>query len=294
MKGVLLLLAAMPALVLCLYEGQNSHTAKTSLATLKADDSFGETPTHDRYIVHLSREFSLGSLEDHLSTRSKTLNVHHRYSKLLHGLTVSGVELEHIVSHPGVLRADKDSLKHKMAYSWGVDRINQKDLPLDFNTTTAYHGEGIDVYVLDTGLDTTHVEFARNAYNRKVRCFDAIPKNGITAVTASVNNDGNGHGTHVAATIGGNTVGVSPGVNIYAIKVLDDNGSGYTSLIVGALEWVAELWEILENRPSIVSMSLGSACESSDCQTDALVIAVEALVALANGASRGIKVSLLD
>lgn len=287
-----MLLVALPLLVLCqIYDRKsliNSQTVKDSIGNIiKKDAAFKETSSHSHYIVHLSLSFPIESLEDHLSSRSGSLNVHHRYRKVLHGLTVSGIELEHIMSHPGVLRVVRDSVKYSTVLAWGLDRINQKDLPLDNDTTTAYHGEGIDVYVLDSGLDTTHIEFATNRFGRKVISYDTIQDiNGVTSMLSSINNDGNGHGTHVAGTIGGNTVGVSPGANIFAIKILSDSGSGSTSLIIGALEWVAQQYEALGKMPSIVSMSLGGDCESSDCEIDSLVLAVEALIAM------GIKVSI--
>eukprot|EP01035_Chromulina_nebulosa_P020654 gene20654-26779_t len=155
--------------------------------------------------------------------------------------------------------------------SWGLDRIDQINLPLTQSYSPYYSGQNVDVYIVDTGLDTTHIEFTSSLYNRMVQNV----YNAYGDVTD--NTDDVGHGTHCAGTIGGNNVGVSPGVNIYGLKVLDSQGSGATSTIVNALEEVISL-SISSGRRSIVSMSLGGPCEdSSNCQNDPLVLATEAL-----------------
>ena len=72
----------------------------------------------------------------------------------------------------------------------------------------------------------------------------------------TANNDVNGHGSHCAGTVGGSSIGVAPGANIYGVKVLSDEGSGYTSTIVTALNWIAD-YVAGTGKPSVVSMSLG-------------------------------------
>jgi len=159
-------------------------------------------------------------------------------------------------------------------YSWGLDRIDQSDLPLD---NAAYlppgvgqmDGGGVSVYVLDTGIDTLHTEFVgRNVTN----IFDAYSSDGAV----SADNDVNGHGTHCAGTAGGTNVGVARGTHIFGLKVLNDFGSGSTETIVAGMNKVLEDRVNDPFRPMVVSMSLGGYCGSL-CSTDAMVEAVEIL-----------------
>ncbi|KAJ3525701.1 hypothetical protein NMY22_g10464 [Coprinellus aureogranulatus] len=109
-------------------------------------------------------------------------------------------------------------------------------------------GAGVDVYVVDTGILTTHKEFGGRA------------RWGTSFVGTST--DGNGHGTHCAGTIGSITYGVAKKVNLIAVQVLSAGGSGSTSGIISGLNWVASQAKA-SGRPSIVSMSLGGSASSS-------------------------------
>ena len=157
-------------------------------------------------------------------------------------------------------------------YSWGLDRIDQENLPLDQATynppVDTNAGAGVDVYVADTGLDTTHAEFA----NTNVRSVANL-YNGFGDVTE--NTDGHGHGTHCAGTVGGINVGVAPSANIYGLKVLSDGGSGSTSIIVEGLDMVMARRLADPTKPMVVSMSLGGGC--SNCPTNPMNLAVDEL-----------------
>lgn len=144
-------------------------------------------------------------------------------------MAVSGVSKAEIETHPGVLRVVPDSVKRITAYSWGLDRLDQLHLPLDNVYSPFYTGEGVDVYVVDTGIDTNHIEFAPNTYKREVRNIYVLPGD-----TLSNNTDNEGHGTHVSGTVGGNTVGVSPGASIFGVKVLNANGNAFFLLLISA------------------------------------------------------------
>ena len=114
---------------------------------------------------------------------------------------------------------------------WGLARISHRD-SLSFGTFNKYlysdnGGEGVDVYVIDTGTNVDHVDFEGRAHWGKT-----IPTNDEDL-------DGNGHGTHCSGTIGGKKFGVAKKANIYAVKVLKSNGSGTMSDVVKGVEWAA-------------------------------------------------------
>lgn len=187
---------------------------------------------------------------------------------------VGGEVLNFVRSLPGVESVTRSKFYRTTSLSWGLDRIDQTNLPLDGRYSPDFDGTGVDVYVVDSGIDTGHIEF-QPVEGKK----DRIVKNifDISNPFASTNNDGVGHGTHVAGIVGGNTVGVSPGCNIYGVKVLASNGGGSDFEIVAGLSFVLNMY-YTHRRPSIVSMSLGGTCESyEECAADLIVLAVETL-----------------
>jgi len=138
---------------------------------------------------------------------------------------------------------------------WGIDRVFG-DENYSFPTWSTSKGAGIGVAVLDTGIDTDHEDL-------KVLGGRRFYLRGLTLRSDDLYDDGNGHGTHVAGTIAAldndiGVVGVAPAVNLYAVKVLGDNGSGSTSAIIAGIQWVCEQGNI-----SIINMSLGSSYYSS-------------------------------
>ncbi|MFJ1806061.1 MULTISPECIES: S8 family peptidase [unclassified Streptomyces] len=127
--------------------------------------------------------------------------------------------------------------------SWGLDRVDQPGRPLDHR----YHwpksaGAGVTVYVIDTGIRITHADFGgRASYG-----WDFVGGDRVAA-------DGNGHGTHVAGTVAGTTLGVAGKARVVAVRVLDNAGAGTTAQAIAGIEWVTRH----AHRPAVANLSLG-------------------------------------
>jgi subtilisin family serine protease len=129
---------------------------------------------------------------------------------------------------------------------WGLDRIDQRNLPLNAIYTFNWTGSGVRAYVIDTGIRTTHTQFGGRASN----VFDAFGGSGA---------DCNGHGTHVSGTIGGSTYGVAKSALLRGVRVLDCNGSGSNSGVIAGVDWVTNN----HINPAVANMSLGGGASSA-------------------------------
>ncbi|GAA3052668.1 S8 family peptidase [Actinokineospora globicatena] len=203
----------------------------------------------DSYIVVLKDTKAAVSAQASTLAGQYGATVKREYDTVLTGFsaTMSAEQARELAADPKVAYVQANQRFHATGTqenppSWGLDRIDQADLPLDDSYT--YPGEASDVtaYVIDTGVNAAHATFGGRASGG----FDAVDNDDDP-------DDGNGHGTHVAGTIGGKEYGVAKGVKIVPVRVLDDNGSGSTEGVVAGIEWVAEN----HSGASVANMSLG-------------------------------------
>jgi len=180
---------------------------------------------------------------------SRGLEVRKVFRKAVRGMAVdlTPAEAAALATDPQVASIEPDRVLRasvdQTGATWGLDRIDQRGLPMNGTYSYGGNGAGVKVYVVDTGVRSTHAELG-----------------GRVAPGYSLIQDGNGtedcqgHGTHVAGTIAGTTYGVAKGATIVPIRVLDCLGAGSTSAVVAGLDWILTF---NNGAPAVVNMSLG-------------------------------------
>lgn len=209
------------------------------------------------YIVTLkkSADFKAASAEGRELASEYGATVSQTYGSVLNGYAIQATETEakRLAADPDVALVEQDQKVYadgtQSDAPWGLDRIDQTDLPLSGTYTYPDSaGSGVTVYVIDTGVRITHTDISgRASYG-----YDAVDGDS----TAS---DGNGHGTHVATTIAGSTYGVAKSAEIVAVRVLNDSGSGTTSGVIAGVNWVTSN----ATEPAVANMSLGGSASTS-------------------------------
>jgi subtilisin family serine protease len=157
---------------------------------------------------------------------------------------------------------------------WGLDRIDQRNRPLDGSYTFPNAAANVHAYILDTGIRLTHADLG----GRAATGFDAITPGGTAA-------DCNGHGTHVAGTVGGSTYGVAKGSQLVAVRVLNCAGEGDTAGVVAGIDWVTAN----AVKPAVANMSLGGGGDTilDNAVANSINSGVTYAVAAGNGDARG-------
>ena len=270
------ILAATPAWSGMLEAAGLTESTETSEPTLQPGD-----PLDGRYILTLDSSIPdiLGLADLQASVESLLLavgggDILHLYRTAMTGAAVSLSEQQAALlsSLPGVLAVEPDqvvtaSAETQADATWGLDRTDQAVLPLDgqFSYPTSA-GDGVSVYIIDTGLRATHDEFSgRVIEGRNFAVNDAglLGLGGLPLIGPIINiggetdpadtTDCNGHGTHVASTVAGTTYGVAKQASVAAVRVLDCSGAGTNADVIAGVDWVAENHQA----PAVANMSLG-------------------------------------
>ena len=176
------------------------------------------------------------------------------YGAALNGFAgaISDAARDGLMRDARVLRIEPDGIARAVTLqsnaTWGIDRVDQANLPLSGTYTYTATGSGVTAYIIDTGILTSHSEFG----GRASVGYDAFGGSGA---------DCNGHGTHVSGTVGGATYGVAKGVTLKAVRVLDCGGSGTWSGVIAGMDWVTSNHQA--GTPAVANMSLGGGASAS-------------------------------
>lgn len=231
-------------------------TAPTAAATATAavpvtvHHSANAVPGH--YIVTLRQESQPRSMLQQLRIVPKFT-----YTTALYGFAaaLTPAQLDQVrrapdvqaIEEDGYVTADSAAAKVPAgpripAVSWGLDRIDQRKLPLDGQFDVNSTGKGATAYIVDTGIDFSHPDFG----GRAVPGYDAVGD-------GRDGQDCNGHGTHVAGTVGGSTYGIAHESSLVSVRVLDCQGRGALSGVIAGFEWIAQH----AKQPAVLNASLG-------------------------------------
>jgi subtilisin family serine protease len=179
----------------------------------------------------------------------------HVFRRALHGFEVSLDEAaaRRLAADPAVKYVQRNGIytitgTQANPPSWGLDRIDQRNLPLNNSYTYPNTASNVHAYIIDTGIRRTHTDLG----GRATTGVDEVTSGGTA-------DDCNGHGTHVSGTVGGSSYGVAKGVQLVAVRVLDCNGSGTTAQVAAGIDWVTAN----AVKPAVANMSLGGGVDTT-------------------------------
>lgn len=209
------------------------------------------------YIVVFSDGIAARSVGSKVSSLVSSVggSVTHTFTSALHGYAaeMSEAEAKRVAADPAVAYVEQNQTVRMSADqvnppSWGLDRIDQRDLPLNSKYSYSTTASNVNAYIIDTGINTTHNDFGGRAKHG----YDAVGNDNDAT-------DCQGHGTHVAGTVGGTAYGVAKGVTLHAVRVLDCQGSGSNADVIEGIDWVTRN----AVKPAVANMSLGGGASTT-------------------------------
>jgi serine protease len=229
-----------------------------------ADLRLAAKPIEGQYIVVLKNDAAAlaheNSRRPQVATVAQEMARNHRanlvrsYDRVLRGFVVraSDEALARLLADKRVEYVEEDGIVQASATqsnaTWGLDRTDQRTLPLSGSYTYDTTASTVHAYIVDTGIRASHTDFGGRV------------SGGYTAINdGRGTSDCNGHGTHVAGTVGGATWGIAKGVRLHPIRVLDCNGSGTNSGVIAGVDWVTAN----HVKPAVANMSLGGGASSA-------------------------------
>ena len=235
-----------------------------SLAASAADLRTVSKPVEGQYIVVLNaqaaslagesnRAARVASVANDMAARHR-VNVVRSYEQVLRGFVARADDnaLARLLSDPRVAYVEEDGVVQASATqsgaTWGIDRTDQRDLPLSTTYTYDTTASTVHAYIVDTGILASHNDFGGRV------------SGGYTAISdGRGTTDCNGHGTHVAGTVAGATWGIAKGAQLHPVRVLDCAGSGTNSGVIAGMDWVASN----HVKPAVANMSLGGGASTA-------------------------------
>ena len=239
----------------------------------------GATAVPDSYVVVLKPGADAGTAAAVSARHGGEVRTVYRHALQGYALRADAGTAAKIAADPRVAFVQQDvvvraSAEQTPVPSWGIDRIDQRRLPLNNTYRYATGAGSVTAFVIDTGIRVTHTDFGTRA------------SWGTNTTGDGNNTDCNGHGTHVASTIGGAAHGVAKRVRLVAVKVLGCSGSGSTAGVVAGVDWVTAN----SPGPSVANMSLGGGAQPA---LDAAVAGSIALRRAVRGGRRQLRVRRL-